>query len=242
MQASLPVVRAPKRALAFLKKVKRTRLIAARPVGSGGPAPHLSGVRQRVPLAWGPPLPHPGAPGLSGLDRSSGGLRHRGPGPPQRWTAPSMCPSPPTARTTSTVWRSWTGASTENISSFPQATPPSPIPEGSSSIAARTSGSSPGWAAGRSMASPPSLRSTTPRGWTGGPSHLSGAGGHLPPGCPQGRAGPGDQAGGACPASPDSFLLLDQEGEDITQEYEDPEIDQSWGAGTGTAERFSSTS
>ena len=29
MQASLPVVRAPKRALAFLKKVKRTRLIAA---------------------------------------------------------------------------------------------------------------------------------------------------------------------------------------------------------------------
>ena len=37
---------------------------------------------------------------------------------------------------------------------------------------------------------------------------------------------------------PDSFLLLDQEGEDITQEYEDPEIDQSWGAGTGTAERF----
>lgn len=66
MQASLPVVRAPKRALAFLKKVKRTRLIAARPVGSGGPAPHLSGVRQRVPLAWGPPLPHPGAPGLSG--------------------------------------------------------------------------------------------------------------------------------------------------------------------------------
>ncbi len=28
-------------------------------------------------------------------------------------------------------------------------------------------GSSPGWAAGRSMASPPSLRSTTPRGWTG---------------------------------------------------------------------------
>lgn len=37
---------------------------------------------------------------------------------------------------------------------------------------------------------------------------------------------------------PDSFLLLDQEGEDITQEYEDPEIHQSWVAGTGTAERF----
>lgn len=41
---------------------------------------------------------------------------------------------------------------------------------------------------------------------------------------------------------PDSFLLLDQEGEDITQEYEDPEIDQSWVPGPGRRSVFSSTS
>lgn len=143
MQASLPVVRAPKRALAFLKKVKRTRLIAA--VLSAVVALLLVFLVYDSEYHWRGDLPSL----TQGLQDYLGWTDHL-----------EGCAIEALAATEvdGTLYVSFTsdsednvhgvaeldGASTENISSFPQATPPSPIPEGSSSIAARASGSSPG--------------------------------------------------------------------------------------------------